>query len=169
MVHDESFVLPSASAFHSESSLPGDADAITVARSSRPCLDDGWMDEDHYHQSADEPADVHVANEWKEKYHDLDEIRVNGALKKQWTRGTEETQQVTAQCKNIIGKESLRREDFVEHFYGANSPLFDACRRRLGWGHPHFLKFVSTSMRLSANQWTIAKLYDRQHPQLNVN
>ena len=172
-MHNKSFVLLSAAAFHSNSdsasSLADDADTIFGSRSSRPCLDDGWINEDHYYQSADEPADSHVANEWKEKYQDLDEIRVNGAMKRQWMRGREEIQQVTARCKDIIGKESLRREDFVEHFFGANSPLFDVCRRRLGWDHPHGLQGVSTGIQISANQWTTVNLYDRVHPQLNVN
>ena len=69
MVHDESFVLPSAAAFcsnsDSASSLADDADTISASRSSRPCLDDGWLDEDNCYQSVDEPADSHVANEWK--------------------------------------------------------------------------------------------------------
>ena len=86
MVHDGSFVLPSAVAFlsnsDSASSLADDADTISASRSSRPCRDDGWIDEDNYYQLADEPADSHVANEWKEKYHDLDEIQVNRAMKR---------------------------------------------------------------------------------------
>jgi len=78
MVHDKSFVLPSAAAFRLNSdsalTLTDNADTIFGLGSSRPCLDNRWIDKDHYYQSADEPADSHVANEWKEKYHDLDKI-----------------------------------------------------------------------------------------------
>ena len=118
MVHAKSSVLPLAAAFPSNSdfepSLADDANTISASRSSRPCLDDGWLDEDNCYQSVDEPADSHVANEWKEKYHDLDKIRVNGAMKRQWMRGREEIQQLTTRCEDIIGKRRV---------YGKNTSL----------------------------------------------
>ena len=53
MVHDESFVLPSAAAFRSNSDsaslLADDAATISGSKSSRPCLDGSWVDKDHYH------------------------------------------------------------------------------------------------------------------------
>ena len=126
------------------------------------------MDEDHYSE-ADVPTDCYNASGWTEKYKDLDKIQVNGAIKRQWKIGREEIKQIIKQCKKIIGKEIIERADLSDHFYGPNSPLLDLFRRRLGWDHLHFSKFVSTSMRLSSNQWTTAKLFDKEHPQLNVD
>ena len=71
--------------------------------------------------------------------------------------------------KQPLGKEIIERADLSNHFYGPNSPLFDLFRRHLKWDHHHFTRWLSTSMRLSSNQWTTAKLYDKEHPQLNVD
>ena len=69
MVHAKSSVLPLAAAFPSNSdfepSLADDAETISGSRSSRPSHDDGWINEDHYYQSANEPVDSHVTNELK--------------------------------------------------------------------------------------------------------
>ena len=100
------------------------------------------------------------------KNKDINEIQVKGAIRKQWTRGKQEIQQVIAQCKHVMGKESNSQEAFVEHFFDAKSPLFHLCRRRLNWDHQHFLKFVSMCMCLSANQWTTVNLYNKDHLQI---
>lgn len=104
--------------------IGGLADVISGSRSRRPCHDNGRISKNHYHQSANEPADLHVVNEWEEKYHDLHEIWVNGTITRQWSRGRGELQQVTARCKDIVGKESLRHKYFAEYFFGANSYLY---------------------------------------------
>ena len=172
MVDSESAVLPAPAAFDpadsGDSSSESESDAPFASRPSRPFQDNGWMDGDHYSE-ADVPTDCHNASEWTEKYKDLDEIQVNGAIKRQWKIGIEEVKQIIKQCQKVIGKESIRRADMSNHFYGPNSPLSDLFRRRLKWDHDHFTRWLSTSMRLSSNQWTTAKLYDKEHPQLNVD
>lgn len=42
-------------------------------------------------------------------------------------------------------------------------------RERLDWDHAKFLRFMITNFRLSANNWSAAKLYDADHPQLNMD
>ena len=130
----------------------GDLDSLFRARSSRPHLDKGWEDNDHYYQQHDVPGDQFSADEWKEKYKDMDEIHVNGSKQRQWNQGKEEIRQILKQCEELIGKESLRREDFVEFFFGVRSPLFEVFQRRLGMTHHDYVKFISTCARLSANQ-----------------
>ena len=84
MVNDESAVLPVDVGFDSDEgtalSLAVEVDSLSRARSSRPCHDDGWIDDNHYFQS-DKPADAYVANEWKEVCKDFDEIQVNGGTR----------------------------------------------------------------------------------------
>ena len=84
--------------------------------------------------------------------YDMGKIWVNGAIKRQWTRGRKESQQVTTQCKNIIGKESIWCKDVIEHLFGSNSPLFDTWRWHIEWNHCNFFQVVSTGMQLSTNQ-----------------
>ena len=72
-------------------------------------------------------------------------------MRRQWKRGREEITPILSRRRYLVRKESVRREDFVECFYGANTPLFGMFRQRLDWDHRHFLNFISTSMRLSAN------------------
>ena len=172
MVHDESAVLPAPAAFDPDNGedcyLLSEFNSPTVSRSSRPFQDTGWADDDHYHES-DLPTDQIVPSEWTEKYKDLDQIQVNAAIKRQWKKGRKEIEQVIIKCQSIFDSDSIRREDLTEYFYGPNSPLFELLCRRLGWDHRHFLKWASTSLHLSANQWTVAKLYDANHPQSGVD
>ena len=132
-------------------------------------MDGDWLDEDGHFQH-DAPVDPFV-DEWKEKYKDLDEIQINGAIRRQWKLGKKEIREILANCRDVLGKDNdaLRREDFVLHFYGVNSPIFILFRSRLDWDHRHFLRFMSTSMRLSSNNWTVAKLYDADHPQQDLD
>ena len=85
MVNDESAVLPAAAVFNSDegtTSPPAEeVDSLSRSRPSRPCHDDGWIDDDHYFQY-DDPADSFAADEWKEVYKNLDEIQVNGAIER---------------------------------------------------------------------------------------
>ena len=55
-------------------------------RASRPSNDDGWLDYDHY-SHLDAPADSYADGEWRERDSDLDEIQVNGAIRRQWKKG----------------------------------------------------------------------------------
>ena len=82
----------------------------------------------------------------------MDEIQVNGAIRRHWDKVKDEIRQIMSQCKNLLGKDDLRREDFVEYMYGSSSPLFGLFRDRLNWDHRHFLQFQSTCMHLSSNQ-----------------
>ncbi len=148
--------------------LSDDLGSLFHSRPSRPCQDNRWCDEDHYFQH-DAPVDVFDKKEWKETYKDLDKIQVNGAIQRQWKRGRIEFEQILAQCKDVIGKESLSQGDFVEYFHGANSPLFHLFQKRLDWNHCHYCKFMITNERLSANQWTTAKLYNKEHPQMDID
>ena len=144
MVLDESNVLPSPAAFDSnETDDPisiGVDETLSQSRPSRPSQDQGWLDEDHYFEH-DLPSEEFNPGEWKEEYKHMDEIQVNGALRRQWKFGRKEITQIRARCSVVLGKESLRREDFVEWFYRVDSPLFDLFWRRLKWDHPTFLKF----------------------------
>ena len=79
MVANESEVLPAAAALGPDDGDPSAFDdelaRLAVPRPSRPSLDCGWEDEDHYHTAdADAPADAYAHGAWKEVYHDLDEI-----------------------------------------------------------------------------------------------
>ena len=86
MVNDESTVLPVAVAFTSDEasalSLANEVASLSLLRSSRPCHDNGWINEDHYAQS-NKFVDSFNASEWKEVYNDLGETRVNGSVKRQ--------------------------------------------------------------------------------------
>ena len=174
MVNSESEVLPTP--------IPGDEDGtfdtaaliddpsslLQDARSSRAFNDDGgWMGTDHYHD--DVPVDSFNEREWKEVHKKVEKILVNGALNRQWKLSKLEIKQIIEQCHRVLGKESLRREDFSTHFFGDTSPLFRVFESRLNWDHRKFLKFVITSCRLAANNWTTAKLYDEDHPQSNMD
>jgi hypothetical protein len=97
------------------------------------------------------------------------DINVNGAKKMHWDYSKVEIMQIIARCRIIVQQESLRCEDFTKYFFGTNSPLFRTFHDRLGWNHRHFLKFVITCSRLSANGWTSAKLFDPDHPQPNID
>ena len=68
-------------------------------------LGSGWLDKDNYFED-DAPADT-FEDEWKEKYKDLDEIQVNGALKRQWKRGKDEINQIMELCRNVFGKKDI--------------------------------------------------------------
>ena len=171
MVDDESSVLPAPAALG-----PGDGDSsayddelarLSAVRPSRPSLDDGWEDDDHYH-AADAPSDAFHGT-WEEVHHDLDEIKVNGAIELQWKRGMAEVKQIVRRVKHIIGREDVRRQDLVLYFFGPHSPLASLFYRRLEMQHRDFLKFMITCLRLSANNWNTAKLYDEDHHQLNVD
>ena len=140
----------------------------SISRPSRPFIDKDWVDEDHYFDG-DLPTDQYGSGEWKETYRDIDEIQFNGSIRRHWKRGQNEVRQVIAQCRKVIGRDDVRREDLSRHFYGIQSPLFHLLRRRLGWEYDHFSRWASTGMRLSANQWTAAKLYDADHPQLDLD
>ena len=99
MVNDKSTVMSTAVAYESD-----EASALSLANEvaslspsplmlNRPCHDNGWINEDHYAQS-DTPVDLFNASKWKEVYKDLDEIWVNGAIKRQWMRGKEEVEKI---------------------------------------------------------------------------
>ena len=91
MVDDESSVLPSAAAIDPDEHDA--SDSLFQSRPSRPCHDEGWLDDDHYFDH-DEPIDP-CSVDWKEMYKDMDEIQVNGAIRRQWVRlGMEEVRQI---------------------------------------------------------------------------
>ena len=79
---------------------------LSRSRPSRPYQDDGWLDTDHYFED-DAPTDSFNSSKWKEKYKDMDEIQVNGAIKRQWMRGKKEVEQILARCKHVIGRDRL--------------------------------------------------------------
>ena len=105
MVNNESEVLPSP--------VPGDEEGTTYdattliddpgslihrARSSRPTSfykDGGWRDGDHYFD--DRPSDDYQPG-WKEAYTRMDDIQVNGALRRQWIIAQAEIEQITDRC-----------------------------------------------------------------------
>ena len=173
MVADESAVLPDARAVDSdddESSFAfEDIAGDYRPRANRPSQDEGWMDTDHYNE--DTPSESHSAAEWRQAHRDLEPIMVNGAIVEQWRHAQGAIAQVIARMRVVIGNDngSVCREDLSCHFYGAASPLFTCLQRRLKWDHRLFCKFVLTGMRLSANNWNAAQLYDKEHPQLNVD
>lgn len=113
------------------------ADSLSPSRSSRPHHDDGWQDDDYYFAGG--TADV-PSTSWKEMYTKMDNISVNGAIKRHWQKlGIKEVEQIIAQCRIVPHKEEgsgIRREDFSVHSLGVNSPLFNTFRMRLGWDHP---------------------------------
>ena len=131
MVNSESEVLPATSAVPTEGvvneeqggELLEDVDALLQARASRPSRDDGWLDSDHYFEQ-DLPSDSFKDGERKERYKDLDEIQVNGAIGRQWKKGKLEIEEIMNRCTVVLGKDELFREDFVEYFHGPNSRLF---------------------------------------------
>jgi len=175
VVDGESAVLPAPAAFDLDDPAASlldepelDLAEPSISRPSRPFIDKDWVDEDHYFDG-DLPTDQYGSGEWKETYKDIDEIQFNGSIRRHWKRGQNEVRQVIAQCRKVIGRDDVRREDLSRHFYGIQSPLFHLLRRRLGWEYDHFSRWASTGMRLSANQWTAAKLYDADHPQLDLD
>ena len=82
--------------------------------------------------------------------------------------GQTKVKQTIRRMSQVIGNDKPCREDLTVYFYGSFSPLFCVFQRRLGWDHGHFIKFVLTSMRRSANQGTATQLYDTVHPQLDL-
>lgn len=179
MVNSESEVLPSifvpsdesgdAGDVYDENELAEDVDSPLRSKENRVYYDnDSWMDSDHY-SGQDAPADPPCNDrEWKEVSTRMDEIKVNGSIQRHWKHGKMEIQQIVARCKDVIGRDSLRRQDFVVYYFGDKSAVFKVFEDRLKWNHRHFLRFVITCARLSANQWTVAKLYDEKHPQANM-
>ena len=173
MVADESAVLPDARAVDSDDDESSFAFEDIVGdyrpRANRPSQDEGWVDTDHYNE--DTPSESHSAAEWRQAHRDLEPIMVNGAIVEQWRHAQGAIAQVIARMRVVIGNDdgSVCREDLSCHFYGAASPLFTCLQRRLKWDHRLFCKFVLTGMRLSANNWNAAQLYDKEHPQLNVD
>ena len=121
-----------------------DVKSIFCLRPSRPSNDHGWLDSDHYSQ-LDLPTDSYTDGEWKERYTDLDEIQINGAIRRQWIQGQKEIRQIVSKCTDVLGKDEVRREDFVEHIYGFTSPLFEVFRERLGWNHKATVTHLSLS------------------------
>ena len=145
-------------------SLSDDADPLfRDSRPSRAYYDDrGWKSLDDY--SSDAPVEE-AATGWKQRYKKLDQILVNGAKRRHWTLAKNEITQIMARCQDTLGKESLQRSDFVAYYFGVTSPLFIQFQQRLMWDHRAFLQFVMTCARLSANQWSVSKLYDLDHRQ----
>ena len=84
MVNSESEVLPATSAIPTEGVVNEEQGGELLA--SRLSRDDGWLDSDHYFEQ-DLPSDSFKDGEWKERYKDLDEIQVNGAIRRQWKKG----------------------------------------------------------------------------------
>ena len=82
-----------------ESETEDDLQSRFRSRPSRAYLDSGWLDEDNYFED-NTPADT-FEDEWKEKYKDLDEIQVNGALKRQWKRGKDEINHIMEWKKDL--------------------------------------------------------------------
>ena len=121
MVNDESTVLHTVVAFESNEastlSFANEVASLSLSGSSRPCHGNGWINEDHYAQS-NTPVDSSNASKWKGMCKDLDEIWVNGGIKRQWRRGKEEVEQILRQYKDVLGKERLRQEDLFEYFFG---------------------------------------------------
>ena len=89
--------------------------------------------------------------------------------RRHWSKEKEEVRQVVRRARTILGNKHPRRSDLTGLFYDPLSPLFGVLHHQLGWNHHKFLQFMSTSERISANNWTTAKLYDKKHPQLNVD
>jgi hypothetical protein len=58
-------------------------------------------------------------------------ILVGGAKIRQWKIRKKEVEQIIARCLAVIGRDSLRREDFFMYFIGPNSPLFRICHDEL--------------------------------------
>ena len=100
-----------------------DVGSILHSRASRSSRDDVWLDTDHYFEQ-DLPSDSFKDGEWKERYKDMDEIQVNGAIRRQWKKGKLEIEEIVNRCSVVLGKDELFREDFVECFHGPNSRLF---------------------------------------------
>ena len=114
MVADESAVLPAAAALGPDDSDPSafedELARLSISRPSRPSLDRDWEDEDHYHSAdTDAPTDAFAHGSWKEVYHDLDEIMVNGAIKLHWRRGMSEIKQIFVRVKDMRPTPSAAR------------------------------------------------------------
>jgi len=146
MVNSESEVVPSPlpspifynSDLQFDTSSDSDIEPVVLgARPSRAFFDGGgWKSRDHY---SDDLPQESSSEGWKE-----------------------------TRCQVVLHAredEGLSRGDFSEHFYGHRSPQFILFREELGWDHRLYSKFVATNYRLSANNWTAAKLYDEEHPQ----
>ena len=168
MVLDESSVLQADAALNSAEDEGDKCFEYPVARPSRPFEDAVWTDKDHYYDG-DLPTESCSIDEWKRTYRDLDEIQINGAIRRHWSKGKEEVRQVIRRARTVLGNKRPCRSDLTQHFYGPLLPLFGVFHRQLGVNHRQFLQFLSTSNRLSANNWTTVKLYNKEHPQLNVD
>ena len=92
-----------------------------VAESRPSRATEEWADTDHYN---DAPEDSFDEREWKETNARMEKILVNGARRRQWKFSNKEIEQIMAQCRVILEKTSLRREDFTEHFFGPNRQSF---------------------------------------------
>ncbi len=128
--------------------------------------DEGWKGQDLY--SDDAPIEE-VTTGWNEKHIKMEPILVNGAKRRHWTMGQNKIKQTMARCQYVLGQEVLSRSDFSRHYFGVQSPMFITFQRRLKWDHLTFLRFAMTCCQLSANKWTVAKLYDINHPQHNMD
>ena len=93
MVLDESSVLPAEAALDSAEDEGDECFESSVARPSRPFEDADWTDKDHYYDG-DLPTESCSIDEWKRTYRDLDEIQINGAIRRHWSKGKEEVRQV---------------------------------------------------------------------------
>ena len=129
VVDGESAVLPAPAAFDLDDPAASlldepelDLAEPSISRPSRPFIDKDWVDEDHYFDG-DLPTDQYGSGDWKETYKDIDEIQFNGSIRRHWKRGQNEVRQVIAQCRKVIGRDDVRREDLSRHFYGIQSPL----------------------------------------------
>ena len=118
-------------------------------RPSRPFQDDDWTEQDHYYDG-DLPEES-CSEKWNRVYHDLDEIQVNGAIRRHWSKGKEEVRQVVARTRKVLGNERPCRSDLTKHFYGRFSPLFGVCHRSRWLELPEVPAVFSISMRLSTN------------------
>ena len=71
MVLDESTVLPAKDALdldkNETSNSINEIDSLALSRPSRPCQDNGWINEDHYYKNYS-PSDLFKSKEWIKKY-----------------------------------------------------------------------------------------------------
>ena len=150
-----------------DASSDSDIEPVVLgARPSRAFFDGGgWKSRDHY---SDDLPQESSSEGWKETYTRMENICVNGAKRRQWTIQRKEIEQIRTRCQVVLQAredEGLSRGDFSEHFFGHRSPQFILFREELDWDHRLYCKFMATNYRLSANNWTAAKLYDEEHPQ----
>ena len=141
-----------------------------LARPSRPSQDADWTDQDHYYDG--DLSEESCLKKWNHVHHGLDEIQVNGAIRRHWSwsKGKEEVRQDVARTRKFPGNNRPHRIDLTEHFYDQFLPLFGELHCRFGRIHRKFLQFFWASKRLSTkNCITTAKLYDKKHPQPNID